>query len=259
MQLGLSRKNKRIEFRASNGQLHLSKVIPDKNLAASLANIASDSTRVLAKLRVLTEEARIIALTTVRGQGLASVCFGSSLDGGAIPETPAMASHQLRQLDLSKSDYESFRSCFERQCLTLPSLSFDKPSLQSTSLQSLNLPSLSFQKSDQDSFATPGFARKSLTEHSLSLDNDTLQSNSLESLTETSLSLIESHSASLILHSCSLRTDNESSLTLQSLSFTSDSLEEIEKKKAHIFALGELRRTASPSLAHPRIFQQRSL
>ena len=65
MQLGLSRKNKRIELRASNGQLHLSKVIPDKNLATSLANIASDSTRVLAKLRVLTEEARIIALTTV--------------------------------------------------------------------------------------------------------------------------------------------------------------------------------------------------
>ena len=57
MQLGLSRKNKRIELRASNGQLHLSKVIPDKNLATSLANIASDSTRVLAKLRVLTEEA----------------------------------------------------------------------------------------------------------------------------------------------------------------------------------------------------------
>ena len=32
MQLGLSRKNKRIQLRTSNGQLHLSKVIPDKKI-----------------------------------------------------------------------------------------------------------------------------------------------------------------------------------------------------------------------------------
>ena len=116
MQLGLSRKNKRIQLRASNGQLHLSKVIPDKNLAHSLTNIASDSTRMLAKLRVLTEAAEIGALFTVRGQCLASFGFSSSLVGGVTAETPAMATHQLRQLDLTKSDYESFsRSCFERQ------------------------------------------------------------------------------------------------------------------------------------------------
>ena len=237
MQLGLSRKNKRIEIRASNGQLHLSKVIPDKNLATSMANKASDSPRVLAKLRVLTEEARIIALTTVRGQDLASFCFSSSLPGGMIAENPAMASHQLSQLDLSQSVFESLiQTSFARQRLTLQSLSLDNLSLESTSLQSLNLPSLSFQKSDQDSFVTPGFARKSLTQHSLSLDNDTHQNNSFESLTE--MSLRESNSASLILYSCSLRTDNESSLTLQSLSFTSDNLEETEEKKVHSFASG---------------------
>ena len=156
-----------------------------------------------------------------------------------IAETPAMASHQLRQLDLSQSDYESFsrtcferssltlhslslqksdqesfhRSCFERQSLTLHSLSFDKASLQSTSFQSLNL-------------------------HSLSVTKASLQSDSFESLTEPSLSLSADKSNSLILPSCSLQSENANSLTLQSLSFTSDSLEEIEKEKAHSFATG---------------------
>ena len=218
MQLGLSRKNKRIQLRASNGQLHLSKVIPDKNLAHSLANIASDSTRMLAKLRVLTEAAEIVALTTVRGQDLASFGFSSSLVGGVTAETPAMATHQLRQLDLAKSDYESFsRTCFERSSLTLPSLSF--------------------QKSDQESFRSC-FERQSLTLHSLSLEEASLQSNSLESLTETSLSLSADNSDSLILPNCSLQSENTNSLTLQSLSFTSDSLEEIEKKIAHSLATG---------------------
>ena len=96
MQLGLSRKNKRIQLRTSNGQLHLSKVIPDKNLAHSLTNIASDSTRMLAKLRVLTEAAETLALFIVQGQCLAS--FGSSLVGmsfgrafpnGNSPASPA--------------------------------------------------------------------------------------------------------------------------------------------------------------------------
>ena len=218
MQLGLSRKNKRIQLRALHGQLHLSKVIPDKNLATSLANIASDSTRVLAKLRVLTEEAKIIALTTVRGQGLASFGFSSSLVGGVIAETPAMASHQLRQLDLRQSDYESFsRTCFERSSLTLHSLSF--------------------QKSDPESFR-PCFERQSLTLHSLSLAKASLQNNSFESLTETSLSLSADNSDSLILPSCSLQSENAPSLTLQSLSFRSDSLEENEEQKAHSFAQG---------------------
>ena len=125
-------------------------------------------------------------------------------------------------------------------------MSFDKPSLESTSLQRLNLSSLSFQKSDQESFTQPSFARQSLTEKSLSLDDASLQSNSFESLTDKSLSLTESNSASLILHSCSLRTDNESSLTLQSLSFENESLKETEKETAHSFDTGGAKTNSLP-------------
>ena len=105
MQLGLSRKNKRIQLRSENGQLHLCKVIPDKNLACSLTNIASDSDRMLAKLRVFTGAAEIGALFTVRVQGLASFGCSSSLVGGVLAEAPAMA-NQLRQLDLTEPDDE---------------------------------------------------------------------------------------------------------------------------------------------------------
>ena len=69
MQLGLSRKTKRIQLHSVNGQLQLCTVIPDKNLACSLTNIASDSDRMLAKLRVFTGAAEIGALFTVRVQG----------------------------------------------------------------------------------------------------------------------------------------------------------------------------------------------
>ena len=237
MQLGLSRKNKHIELAINKGQLYLSKVTPQKNLAHSMIHDASEP-KMLAKLRVLKEAAETGALSTVLSLDLASVGSSSSLVGVVQAEPPAMA-NQLRQLALKQSEYESFsQSCLERPSLTLPSLSFDKASLQSTSLQSLNLTSLSSQKSDPESFTQPCFARQSLTEHSLSLDNASLQSNSFESLTENSLSLTESNSASLTLHSCSLRTDNESSLTLQSLSLESDSLAEIEKETAHSFATG---------------------
>ena len=71
MQLGLSRRNKHIQLRSENGQLQLSKVHPNKNLAHSLTNTASGSKRMLAKLRVATEAAGIVALTTVRGQDVA--------------------------------------------------------------------------------------------------------------------------------------------------------------------------------------------
>ena len=105
MQLGLSRKTKRIQLHSVNGQLQLCKVIPDKNLACSLTNIASDSDRMLAKLRVFTGAAEIGALFTVRVQGLASFGCSASLVGGVLAETPAMA-NQLRQLDLTEPDYE---------------------------------------------------------------------------------------------------------------------------------------------------------
>ena len=96
MQLGLSRRNKHIQLRSEKGQLQLSKVHPDKNLAYSLTNTASDK-RMLAKLRVVTEAAETLALSTVQGQCLAS--FGSSssfLVGMIAAEHPKMAQLQLR-------------------------------------------------------------------------------------------------------------------------------------------------------------------
>ena len=66
MQLGLSRRNKHIQLRSEKGQLQLSKVHPDKNLAYSLTNNASDSKRMLAKLRVVTEAAESLALSTAK-------------------------------------------------------------------------------------------------------------------------------------------------------------------------------------------------
>ena len=99
MQLGLSRRHKHIELRSEKGQLHLSKVHPEKNLAHSLIHNAS-AKRMLAKLRVLTEAAEIVALSTVLSQDLASLGSSSSLAGVVTAEPPAMANHQLRQLAL---------------------------------------------------------------------------------------------------------------------------------------------------------------
>ena len=157
----------------------MSKVIPDKNLAHNLTNIASDPTRMLAKLRVLTEAAEIVALTTVRGQCLAS--FGSSLVGMILVEPSPMATHQLRQLDLTKSDYESFsRTCFERQSLTLHSLSLAKASLQSNSLESLTRSSLSLSADNSDSLILPSCSLQSENANSLTLQSLSFKSDSLE-------------------------------------------------------------------------------
>ena len=122
----------------------LSKVHPDKNLAYSLTNTASDK-RMLAKLRVVTEAAETLALSIVQGQCLAS--FGSSssfLVGMIAAEHPKMAQLQLRQLALPKTVSDSFeRTCFESlprnfaESLTLPSLSLSRASL---TLHSLSLP-----------------------------------------------------------------------------------------------------------------------
>ena len=70
-QLGLSRRNKHIQLR---GQLQLSKVHPNKNLAHSLSHNASDKT-MLAKLRIETEGAETGALFTVRCPCLASFVY----------------------------------------------------------------------------------------------------------------------------------------------------------------------------------------
>ena len=159
MQLGLSRRNKHIELQSKKGQLHLSKVHPEKNLAHSLIHNAS-AKRMLAKLRVLNEAAEIGALSTVLSQDLASLGSSSSLVGVVIAEPPAMA-NQLRQLALRKSDYESFsQSCFERPSLTLPSLS-----LQSNSFESLTVNSLSLSEDNLDSLILPSCSLQSENAH----------------------------------------------------------------------------------------------
>ena len=174
MQLGLSRRNKHIELQSEKGQLHLSKVHPEKNLAHSLIHNAS-AKKMLAKLRVLTEAAEIGALSTVLSQDLASLGSTSSLVGVVIAEPPAMA-NQLRQLALRKSDYESFsQSCFERPSLTLPSLS-----LQSNSLESLTVNSLSLSEDNLDSLILPSCSLQSENASSLTLQSLSFTSDSLE-------------------------------------------------------------------------------
>ena len=126
MQLGLSRKNKQIELAIDKGQLYLSKVTPQKNLAHSMIHNASEQ-KMLAKLRVLKGAAETGALSTLLSpEMLAFVGSSSSLVGVVQDEPPALA-NQLRQLALKQSVYESFsQSCFARQSLTLPSLSLDR-------------------------------------------------------------------------------------------------------------------------------------
>ena len=81
MQLGLSRRHKHIELQSKKGQLHLSKVHLQKNLAHSLIHNAS-AKKMFAKLRVLKGAAEIGALSTMPSQGeLASVGSSSSLVG----------------------------------------------------------------------------------------------------------------------------------------------------------------------------------
>ena len=168
MQLRLSRRNKHIQLRSEKGQLQLSKVHPDKNLAYSLTNNASDSKRMLAKLRVVTEAAESLALSTVRGQCLAS--FGSSysetsfLVGMIAAEYPKMAQNQLRELDQIKNlPTDSFeRTSFESLSRNLAE------SLADQSFVSLTLPSLSLPR-DSLTLHSLSFPRASLTLHSLSL------------------------------------------------------------------------------------------
>ena len=181
MQLGLSRRHKHIQLRSEKGQLQLSKAHPEKNRAHSLTNNASDK-RMLAKLRV-TEAAETLALSTVRGQGLASLGSSSGLVVGMVAvEPPKM--DQLRQLAIPKTVSDSFeRTCFE---------SLTRDFAKSLTLTSWSLPI------------------DSLTLHSLSVTRG--------SLTLPSLSRTGDRFRSLTLRSLSLTRGNSESLTLQSLS-----------------------------------------
>ena len=108
-QLGLSRRNKHIQLR---GQLQISKVHPNKNLAHSLSHTASDKT-MLAKLRINPGAAETGALSTVFGQWSAFFVSSSSLLVGMVAAKPSqMEKPQLRQLAFPKS-VSFVRSCPE--------------------------------------------------------------------------------------------------------------------------------------------------
>ena len=159
LQLGLSRRNKHIQL----GQLRISKVHPQKNLAHSLANNAPRQ-MLLAKLRVTKEAAETGALTTVRGQEVAFLESSSSFLVGMVAlEQPPMAQLPPRQLVFLKSADSFAKSCHKR----LPK-----------SLQSLTLQSLSFEKGQSDSLTLHSwsFAIDSLYLDSLSLPEDRLHS-----------------------------------------------------------------------------------
>ena len=214
-QLGLSRRNKHIQLR---GQLQLSKVHPNKNLAHSLSHNASDKT-MLAKLRIDTEAAETVALSTVQSPCLASFVSSSSLVIGMVNlEPPKMESLQLRQLALSKSE-----TCLE-------SLS---KNLADKSLASLTLSSLSLQRRDLESLTLTSwsFPIVGLTLPSLSRTRDRFHS-----LTLHSLSLTKGNSASLTLQSLRLIDENR----FQTISFREDSFEdgsekELDESLAHTF------------------------
>ena len=193
MQLGLSRRNKHLQL---DGQLSLSRVLPHKNLAQSLADNAPDET-VLAKLRIDKEAAKTGALSTVFGEGLASLVSSSSLLVGMVAVKPSQM-EKLSPCQLAFPKSVSFvRSCPESltrnfadsfamslASLTWISLSFlcDSLTLHSKSLEKCNwtLHSLS-QKVDR---------LPSLTSHSLSLATGILQSLILYSWSFATASLI---------------------------------------------------------------------
>ena len=231
MQLGLSRKHKRIEFQALNGQLQLSKVHPYKNLAYSLANIASDSTRMLAQLRVLTEATEIIALTTGQKQQEASFRGSSSLVGMVNLE-PSMESLQLRQLAFSQSD-QSLPS------LTVPSLSFED-----SNLQSLPLDSLSHIRDRPYSLTSQSLSFEEVSLQSLTLMSWSFQRDILESLTLISWSFQRYILESLILLSLSfisltwIAKKSFSRSNFQEEILEEGSLKELVKDIAHCRATG---------------------
>ena len=227
LELGLSRRNKHIQL----GQLRISKVLPQKNLAHSLANNAPRQ-MLLAKLRIDKEAAKTGALLSVFGQGLASLESSASFLVGMVAlEQPPMAQLHPRQLVFLKSADSFAKSCPKR----LPK-----------SLQSLTLQSLSLEKDQSDSLTLHSW---SFATYSLYLDSLSLQEDRLHSLNWISLSLETSNSQSLILHSLHDTRDRFSSLTLQSLSlnnencfprmsfeessFENGSLEELDETLAH--------------------------
>ena len=208
MQLGLSRRNKHLKL---NGQLCLSRVLPHKNLAQSLTDNAPDET-MLAKLRIDKEAAETGALSTVFGQGLASLVSSSSLLVGMVAAKPSQM-EKLSPCQLAFPKSVSFvRSCPE-------SLTRNFADSLAMSLASLTWISLSFLF-DSLTLCSMSLERCNLTLHSLSQRVDRLPS-----LTLHSLSLATGILQSLILDSWSFEI---ASLTLYSLSFSKGSLPKLD-------------------------------
>ena len=246
MQLGLSRRNKHLKL---NGQLRVSRVLPHKNLAQSVTDNASDET-MLAKLRIDKEAAETGALSTVFGQGLASLVSSSSLLVGMVAAKPSpMEKPSPCQLAFPKS-VSFVRSCPESltrnfadslamslASLTWISLSFlfDSLTLYSMSLERCNL--------TLHSLSQKGDRLPSLTLHSLSLATGILQSLILDSW---SFAI-----ASLILYSLSPERDRLQSLTLQSLSLRDENGFEPMSFKEVSFEEGT--EELDKSLAHTKI------
>ena len=244
LQLGLSRRNKHIQL----GQLRISKVLPHKNLAHSLANNAPRQ-MLLAKLRIEKEAAETGALLSVFGQGLASLeSRASFLVGMVALEQPPMAQLHPRQLVFLKPA-DSFTKSFQKR--------------SPKSLQSLTLQSLSLEKDQSDSLTLHSW---SFATYSLYLDSLSLLQDSFRSLNGMSLSFQNCNSQSLILHSFHDKRDRLCSLTLPSLSlikrncFTRMSFEQTSFEHGNLEELAEnLAHQKLEKKAETKSFQSQSL
>ena len=239
LMLRLSRRNKHLKLK---GQLQLSKVLPNKNLAHSLSHNASDKT-MLAKLRIETEAAKTGALSTVRCPCLASFVCSSSLLVGMVAANPSpMAKPQLRKPSCFKS------VSFIRSCPASLSRNFADKSNTSLTLHSLSLQRSNSKSLTLDSWSFPS---PSLTLLSLSRTRDRFYS-----LTWHSLSLTAGNLQSLTLQSLSLIDENRfQTISFKEVSFDDGSLKENEKSLAH----NKLKRRAGTNSFSNTSFQERML
>ena len=186
MQLGISRRHKHIEIGSEKGQLKISRIHPEKNLAQSLTNNPTASIQhwLLPKLRLASKAVELWTLSTGLSFEQRSLSPSSSLMVGMLAvEAPKMAKPYPRELVSQKSVADSFhRNSFESLPTNLPSLSVEPRA-------SLTLHRLSFQR---DSFSSLTLQSLSIQEDILSsliLFSQSLQRASLPSLTSKSLSL----------------------------------------------------------------------
>ena len=107
-QLGLSRNHRHMHLRTKFGQLQLSKVRSNQNLATCLAdNSASGLEWLLLKLKMCAQAANARALPTVRRDATASFASSSgSFLVGMVSKTPAMEQLLRTDCSLDLSDHE---------------------------------------------------------------------------------------------------------------------------------------------------------